>query len=166
MLASDEAQLTQHYGDKNSHGIYISCGNIKKDLRGKASARCWMKIGEIPVVHFVEKDHQTLLQHRLAHKCLDIATESLKNCSHHPIYTPDPSGCIRLLRTLLLAHVGDTVEQQKLACVAPNSSPVSIANYHQLGLGRASRRRTAEFTLGRIRRLVNSLGDSRGDCGL
>ncbi len=163
MLTSDEAQLTQHYGDKNSHGIYISCRNIKKDLRGKASKRNWMKIGEIPIIHFIEKSHQVLLAHRLAHKCLDIATELLKKCSHSPIYTPNPSGCIRLLCTILVAHVRDTVEQQKLACVAPNSSPVSIANYHQLGLGKACRPRTAKFTLGRIRQLVASLGDDRDD---
>ncbi|KLO04383.1 hypothetical protein SCHPADRAFT_836422 [Schizopora paradoxa] len=166
MLASDEALLTNHYGDKCTYGVYLSCGNIAKDIRGGLSSKCWMKVAEIPVVQFEDKQHQTLLHDRLAHKCLDIVTSQLKYHSHNPTYVPDPSGRIRLLRPILCAHLGDTKEQKRTACVAENSSPVSIANFRQLGLSTACQPRTAEFTLRRIRNLDAAIGDNRSDLAM
>ncbi|KLO05267.1 hypothetical protein SCHPADRAFT_839614 [Schizopora paradoxa] len=166
MLASDEAQLTNHYGDKNSHGVYLSCGNIKKELRGIASAKCWVKVAEIPVVTFVEKGLQKFLTNILIHQCLDIVTDNLKLRSHDPIYAPDPEGCIRFVRPFLCAHLGDNPEQQCLACVPENSSAVSIANFHDLGKATACRPRTAEYTLDRISKLRDVLGDNINDLPL
>ncbi|KLO04459.1 hypothetical protein SCHPADRAFT_840547 [Schizopora paradoxa] len=163
MLASDEAQLTKHYGDKYTYGIYLSCGNISKEIRSSFSAKCWMKIGEIPVVKFEEKECQKLLEARLAHKCLDIVTDRLKKHSHRPAYVPDPAGRIRLLRTILCSHLGDNVEQRRLACVPENSSPVSLAEYRQLGRSTASPPRTAAHTLRRIREFVRQIGDRGND---
>lgn len=161
MLASDEAQLTNHYGDKYTHGIYMSCGNISKDFRGKASTKCWLKVAEIPSVLFEEKEFQGLLSDRLAHKCLDVVTVALKKHSHRPAYTPDPSGRIRLLRPLLCAHLADNPEQQNLSCCDESSSPVSLASYHQLGLSKACRPRTAEYTMNHINKLIASVGEPR-----
>ncbi|KLO05546.1 hypothetical protein SCHPADRAFT_839244, partial [Schizopora paradoxa] len=163
MLASDEARLTEHFGDKKTYGVYLSCGNIDKDLRNKLSARCWMKVGEIPVVNFNEKEFQGILDARLAHKCLDIITVNLKKHSRQPQFVPDPAGRIRLLRPILCAHLGDNPEQRKLACVPENSSAVSVADFHKLGSSKPCQPRTTKYTVERIRQLIERLGDNRGD---
>ncbi|KLO14575.1 hypothetical protein SCHPADRAFT_826246 [Schizopora paradoxa] len=163
MLASDEARLTEHYGDKATHGVYMSCGNISKEIRGIASAKCWMKVAEIPIVRFKEREFQGMLSERLAHKCLDIVTSKLKKHSHNPAYTPDPSGRIRLLRPILCAHLMDGPEQTGIACCLDNSSPISIANFKELGRAKACRPRTATYTLNRIETLIRSLGNDRSD---
>ncbi|TDL14392.1 hypothetical protein BD410DRAFT_734142, partial [Rickenella mellea] len=49
ILGSDKTHLTNHQGDKEAHCVYMSCGNIKKDVRNKATARAWLLVGQIPV---------------------------------------------------------------------------------------------------------------------
>ncbi len=82
MLGSDKTHLNNNYGNKEVHAIYLSCGNIDKGICSKESAHCWLMLAQIPVVKFEEEDLQTELSHRLYHKCMGIATESLRDCSH------------------------------------------------------------------------------------
>ncbi|KAH8109742.1 hypothetical protein DFH11DRAFT_1515182 [Phellopilus nigrolimitatus] len=105
MLGSDKTHLTNHQGDKECHCVYISCGNILKSLRTKASGHCWLMIAQIPVAKFHEQELQGLLSNRLYHECMDIVTATMKKCSAVPERMADPSGNIRLTR-LLLALVG------------------------------------------------------------
>ena len=58
MLSSDKTHLTVAQGDKECHALYMSCGNIKKSLRSKAEAHCWMMIGHIPIAKFDQKKLQ------------------------------------------------------------------------------------------------------------
>ncbi len=99
MISSDATLLTNISGDKKAHCVYMSCGNIRKDVRSKASARCWMKVAEIPVATFEEISSQKVFGHRLYHLCMDIITESLKQCSHTPVRMTDANGDERLVRT-------------------------------------------------------------------
>ena len=111
ILSSDKTTLSRHQGDKECHGLFMTCGNIRKEIRGKASADCWLMIAQIPIVKFEEDKCQGMLSNRLYHHCLDIVTEYLKKCSHQPVEAYDPYGHIRLLRTILLAHIADLPEQ-------------------------------------------------------
>lgn len=153
MLGSDETHLTNTYGDKKVHGVYLSCGNIDKELRMKISARCWMMLAEIPIVKFEEEDFQGMLADRLYHKCMNIATESLQECSHDPELMADPEGIDRLVRTLLLAHLADRPEQLTVACTTSASSPISMAMTKSFGTGRVHAVRRRSVTLNSIQRL-------------
>ena len=44
ILGSDKVHLTAHTGDKECHAVYMTCGNIKKGVRNKGSARAWRMI--------------------------------------------------------------------------------------------------------------------------
>ncbi|KAH8102792.1 hypothetical protein DFH11DRAFT_1521671, partial [Phellopilus nigrolimitatus] len=133
MLGSDKTHLTNHQGDKECHAVYISCGNIFKSLRTKASAHCWLMIAQIPVAKFHEQDLQGLLSNRLYHDCMDIVTANMKKCSVVPECMADPSGNIRLTRLLLVVHISDNPEQQVIAAVASSEAATSTAKYHQFG---------------------------------
>ena len=61
MLSSDKTHLTIGQGDKECHAIYMSCGNIKKALRGKVGAHCWMMIAQVPIAKFEQPEHQSIL---------------------------------------------------------------------------------------------------------
>ncbi len=58
MLGSDKTHLNNNYGDKHVHAVYMSCGNIDKEVRMKLSSRAWVMVAQIPVVKFLEKNHQ------------------------------------------------------------------------------------------------------------
>ncbi len=147
MLASDETHLTNHYGDKHMHAVYMSCGNIDKNVRSKESSNCWVMVAQIPVVNFEEKEHQGILSQRLYHICLDIVTEKLKECSNTPVSMCDANGDLRLVRTILLAHLADHPEQLVIACVTKNMSPLSLAGFKDLGSGSRKPDRTGKHTL-------------------
>ncbi len=152
ILGSDKALLTAHQGDKECYAVYLSCGNIKKSVRTKASERCWMKIAQIPVAHFEEVEHQGVLTERLYHICMDIVTKRAKDASHWPVYMVDGMGNIRLVRTILVSHVADYPEQQVIACVTGNNSPLTVAQFRGLGNSAAHRPRKGSSTLRSMRR--------------
>lgn len=158
ILGSDKTHLNACYGDKKAHCVYMSCGNISKELRMKESARCWVKIAEIPVVKFLQKAHQGILTQRLYHICMDIVTDSLKKCSHSPVMMTDANGVKRLVRTILLAHLSDFPEQQLIACVSGSSSPISLAKFDNYGSAEMQEPRTAHYTRSRIRQLLRTPG--------
>ncbi len=156
MLASDKTHLNNCYGNKQLHGVYLSVGNIKSSLRTKGSARCWMMVAQILVAKFDQKDYQGILSQRLYHQCMDIVMESLKACSRNPERMTDATGVVRLVRTILWAHLADYPEQQLIACASGSSSPVTLAIYNTFG--RETRRgpRTGAVTMQRIRTLLKT----------
>lgn len=110
-------------------------------------------IAQIPVVKFNEKHEQTILEQRLYHECMNIALEALKACSKSAVEMTDAKGELRLLRTFLLSHIADLPEQQLIACVTTNTSPISMATYHTLGDSKAQELRHGAATILAIRKL-------------
>ncbi len=145
--------MTNISGDKKAHCVYMSCGNIRKDVRSKASARCWMKVAEIPVATFNEISTQKGLSHRLYHLCMDIVTESLKQCSHAPVRMTDANGDERLVRTILFVHLADLPEQLVISCCHGGASPISYARHNDFGSGEKKPPRTGVGTVLAIRKL-------------
>lgn len=153
MLSSDKTHLSNFQGDKESHPLYMSCGNINKWLRTKASARCWIKIAEIPIVKFAEKAFQGLLSKRLYHKCASIVLECLIQMSHQPELMSDPSGILRLVRAILAVFIGDLPEKSLVSGMAQNRSPISLASLKEFGDAFPHDIRTGDFTKAEINKV-------------
>ncbi len=160
MISSDATLLTNISGNKSSHCVYMSCGNIRKEVRSKASARCWMKIAEIPKVVFEEKTSQRVLTQRLYHICMDIITESLKQCSHTPVKMTDANGDERLVRTILFVHLADLPEQLLISCCHGGASPISYAQHSDFGTGEKMPPRTGIGTLQSIHDIQENVSPS------
>ena len=114
ILGSDKTHLTVGQGDKECHAVYMSCGNIKKSLRSKVGAHCWMMIAQIPIAKFKETECQGTLTNHLLHICLDIVLSNLKDCAIHAKNMLDPGGRLRSVRTFLTAYIANLPEQQAL----------------------------------------------------
>lgn len=154
MLSSDKTLLTNTAGDKNTHCVYLSCGNIQKEVRSKASARCWVKIAEIPVPKFEEKELQRELTQRLYHICMEIITETLKACSREPVWMTDANGDKRRVRTTLFAFLADLPEQLLIVCCHAGASPLSLARFREFGSSNKQPPRTGIGTRSRIRAIA------------
>ncbi len=153
ILGSDKTHLTDHIGDKECHALYLTSGNISSDIRGKLGARCWLMIGQIPIVKFKEKRHQGLLSNRLFHQCVDIACEDLKECATTPELFPDAYGEKRLWRTFLVSHMGDLIEQLVVTATSSSRSPHSLARSRDFGDPSPKALRSGEYILGEIDKL-------------
>ena len=160
MLSSDKTHLTVGQGDKECHAVYLSCGNIKKSIRSKVGAHCWMMIAQIPITKFETPEHQGLLSNRLLHHCLDIILAGLKACAKSASAMLDPGGCLRMVRTFLIAYIADLPEQQALSCVASNYAPSSIAGPNTLGNAEAQPLRHGRDTVRTIRRIWDGLEEA------
>lgn len=157
ILGSDKTHLTVSQGDKECHGIYMSCGNIKKALRTKVGAHCWAMIAQVPVVKFEPSEYQGLLTNRLLHLCLDIVLAGLKRCAVNAEDMVDSTGQIRSVRTFLAAYIADLPEQQALACVRTSYAPSSLAGPSSLGDSSAHDLRHGSATLEAIQEIEEEL---------
>ena len=147
ILGSDETHLTNHQGDKTCHAVYLSCGNIRKEVRNKGNANAWRMIGQIPSVTFKNEALQGVLYARLYHVCMDIILENLKKASRKAVEMIDSSGQKRDVRTVLFSHIADLPEQLMISCTAKNQAPSSFAQQHQFGDSTAQPLRTGAGTL-------------------
>ena len=136
------------------HCVYMSCGNIRKDLRSKASAHCWLLVAQIPIVKFELEEFQGILTSRLYHLCMGIWTASLKSASRNAIDMIDAHGYLRHVRTFLLAHLADNPEQQQIACVNTVQSPLSYCSPDQMGSATLSPLRHGTDTMHDIQQLL------------
>ena len=159
ILSSDKTHLTVGQGDKECHAVYMSCGNIKKTLRTKVGAHCWMMIAQVPIAKFEPSRHQGLLTNRLLHLCLDIVLAGLKRCAATAEDMVDPNGSIRSVRTFLAAYIADLPEQQALACVRSGYAPSSLAEPSSLGDSAAHGLRRGSATLEAIQEIMDELGE-------
>lgn len=57
LLASDKTQLTQHHGDKSSHPVYMTIGNLDKKTRRAQKRPSKILLGFLPIV---DKNHHCL----------------------------------------------------------------------------------------------------------
>lgn len=168
ILGSDKTHLTVGQGDKECHAIYMSCGNIKKAIRTKIGARCWMMIAQVPLAKFEETKYQGVLEKRVLNQCLDVVLAGLKQSARTAVDIADPNGCIRKVRTFLLAYIADLPEQQALACVRTSYAPSSLAGPSSLGDSAAHALRYGEATLTAIQEIKDRLTEfgAEDDIGL
>lgn len=157
LLGSDKTHLTVVQGDKECHPVYMSCGNIKKNIRTKLAARCWMMVAQVPLAKFEETKLQGLLTNRVLHLCLDRVLEGLKRCARSAQLMLDPCGGLRKVRTFLAAYIADLPEQQVLACVSAYNSPVSVAGPSDLGNSEPCALRYGSRTLQAIRHVLEKV---------
>lgn len=133
------------------HPVFMTISNIDSTVRQKATSHAWMCVGFLPIPEFlVFSDIQAVLAARIWHRCLDIITASLKETARAGAYIPDPAGCTRQIFTPLVAYTADLPEQQLIAAVAKNASPVSIATLKSFGDAKGSDPRLGVNTLYQI----------------
>src|ERR1700733_6285847 len=52
VLGSDATHLTNFSGDKSIHAVYMTLGNIRKEVRHKSTFKCWMVLAYLPKPKF------------------------------------------------------------------------------------------------------------------
>ena len=151
--------MTNHQGDKECHNVFMTCGNIKKDLRLLDSEKLWVHVGQIPVVKWKDKSLQGILNQRMLHRCLEIICKGAIESSHTAIKMVGPDGKVYKIRLLLGAYIADLPEALDLACKAPLTSPVTTARKTDFGNPDRCETQTGEMTLNLIREVVEEVGN-------
>ncbi|KIJ06479.1 hypothetical protein PAXINDRAFT_20331 [Paxillus involutus ATCC 200175] len=151
ILASDKTPVTRHTGGLEMHPVFLTIGNIQSDVRMQATSHAWRCVAFMPLPEFeIHPDFQTILVSRLFHRCMDVVFDTLKTSALHGVALTDAAGYTRNCYTPLVAYIADLPEQQLVACVSKNASPVTLAVLSQFGDPDICAPRTREHTLQQI----------------
>lgn len=134
ILASDKTPVTRQTGGLEMHPVFMTIGNIQSDIRMQATSHAWRCVAFIPSAEFeIHPDFKSILSARLFHHCLDEVVDPLKRVALHGKIFSDASGHLRNGYTPLISYICDLPEQQLVACVAANASPVTTAEKSEFG---------------------------------
>lgn len=167
ILASDKTHLTNFSGDANVHAVYMTLGNIRKQVRAKISRRAWLLIAYIPSSSFpittIEAPNQTqreglpgILNRRLFHACMVIVTLPLRITQPHR--ARDPDGLLRLVIYIIMAYIADLEEQWMVAALGKNQCPHCHAGTKDLGSKTTRPTRTSNEILADIEKVFKARG--------
>ncbi|KAG8795971.1 hypothetical protein FRC12_007317 [Ceratobasidium sp. 428] len=169
LFGSDATHLSHYSGDVKVHALYVSLGNIAKDVRAQTSKRAWMLLAYIPICKWeatlehvdpnTKSEKQALpgiLSRRLFHLCMEIITQPLWTINTHEVV--DPEGNVRLVFYVLVAYLADLEEQYLIAALDQSNCIHCTATSKTLGSPDNHPTRTFEDTLAAIERVRQERG--------
>ena len=158
ILASDKTPVTSHSGGLQMHPVFLTIGNIQSDIRMQATSHAWCCIGFIPSLDIkVNSKHKTLLLSQIFHWSLNVITALLKHVAKHGHMLVDASGHTRNYFTSLVSYIADLPEQQLIAGISKNTSPVTMAELPMFRNATPATPRTHDTTLRQIKDLCKEV---------
>ncbi|KAI5984843.1 hypothetical protein EDD15DRAFT_2390291 [Pisolithus albus] len=137
ILASDKTELSRFKGDKNAWPVYLSIGNLAKEVRRQPSRHASMLVGYLPVSKLESFDDNSIGQHRLFHYCMRRMVQPLVDAGRKGVEMVCADGKIRKVFPILAAYIGDHPEQCLVACCAENRCPKCLVPAKERGLNTA-----------------------------
>ncbi|THH07054.1 hypothetical protein EW146_g9433 [Bondarzewia mesenterica] len=125
ILSSDKTQLSVFQGDKSAWPVYLTLGNISKEVRRQPSTHAIILLGYLPVAKLecYKESTRSLAGYRLFHFCMSKILESLRKAGTDGVEITCGDGFIRLLYLILAAYVADYPEQCLVGCCMENRCP-------------------------------------------
>ncbi|KAI1781898.1 hypothetical protein LXA43DRAFT_907374 [Ganoderma leucocontextum] len=113
IISSDKTQLTV-FGNKTAYPVYMTLGNLPKDIRSKPSRRSQILLAYLPTTrlqHIKSKAARRRTLANLFHVCMARITAPLISAGLEGIEIASGDGVVRCGHPILAVYVGDYPEQ-------------------------------------------------------
>jgi hypothetical protein len=151
IISTDKTVLTQFSGDKKAYPVYLTIGNISKEIRRQPSSHATLLIGYLPVSRlecFREAgDSRKFAIYRLFHHCMRLILEPLITAGKYGIEMTCADNFVRRVFPILAAYVADYPEQCLVACCMENRCPCCVVGRDERGKNFKSPPRSTAATL-------------------
>lgn len=161
IIASDETQLSTFRGDQSAYPVYLSIGNIEKDIRRKPSQRATLLIGYLPtspLLSFAHDQDRREAGWALFHYCIGRILEPLIEAGKSGVDMICADGFIWPVYPILAAYVADYSDQCKVTCVKQGWCPKCRAHHDSLGVWQQSIWRDPKKTILVLERRQKGMG--------
>jgi len=135
IVSTDKTQLTV-FGRKQAYLVYLTIGNIPKDVRRKPSQRAQMLIGYIPTTKLKGIENQAACRRALTnifHSCMQIVLGPIALHGRTGLLMMSGDGIWRRCHPILANYIGDYPEQALVTCTYYGECPKCLVPWEQLG---------------------------------
>ena len=135
IISSDKTRLTL-FRDKQAYPIYMTIGNIPKDIRRKPSRMAHILLGYIPTTKLPGLTNKAARRRALAnlfHACMRDVLQSIIEPGKNGVAMMSGNGVWRRCHPIFATFVGDYPEQALVTCTYNGRCPKCVVNPDQLG---------------------------------
>lgn len=135
MISSDKTQLTL-FRDKMAYPVYLTIGNIPKDIRRKPSSHAQILIGYIPTTKLAGITSKAARRRAVAnlyHFCMQSVLGPISAYGETGIAMMSGDGVWRRCHPILAVFIGDYPEQSLVTCTYSGRCPKCTVPRGQLG---------------------------------
>ena len=136
IISSDKTQLTL-FRDKMAYPIYLTIGNILKDIRRKPSCRAQILLGYIPVTKLEHLSNKTARRRGLTslfHVCMAHVLGPITSCGETGVAMMSGDGVWCRCHPIFTTFIGNYPEQILVTCTYNGRCPKCTVPPNQLGV--------------------------------
>ncbi|KAJ8075302.1 hypothetical protein PM082_019638 [Marasmius tenuissimus] len=135
ILSTDKTQITL-FRNKAAYPVYLTIGNLPKDVRRKPSKQGQILVGYLPtsnLKHIKNKAARRRAVANLFHACMSNILAPLKSAGLDGVVLASGDGVRRRCHPILCAYVGDYPEHVLVTCTYSGTSPICETPADELG---------------------------------
>ncbi|KAI0087258.1 hypothetical protein BDY19DRAFT_893576, partial [Irpex rosettiformis] len=135
IIASDKTQVTL-FGGKTMYPVYITIGNIPKELRRKVSQQAQILLAYLPTTRLEHVTNEAAKRRMVAnifHSALREILRPLRDAGYNGLHMTSGDGVTRRVHPILAAHVGDYMENIAVVGCKMGECPRCTVPFDSLG---------------------------------